>query len=107
MATLITGRKSFYDMSAFAEVCRDLLIELLGVSATLSHDTFARIFRILDRKLFALCLQKFSEKIGDVMARHVVATDGKTYRRAGDAARKAAHIVSAWFREKNLLSEYA
>ena len=62
MATLITGRKSFYDMSAFAEVYQDLLIELFGVSAPPSHNIFARIFRILDRKLFALCLQKFSEK---------------------------------------------
>lgn len=30
------------------------------------------------------------------MARHVVAIDGKTCRRARDAARKAAHIISAW-----------
>ena len=96
MATFITGRKSFYDMNAFAEVYKDLLIELFGVSSTPSHDTFARIFRILDKKLFALCLQKFSEKIGDIMARHVVAIDGKTCRRARDAARKAAHIISAW-----------
>ena len=96
MATFITGRKSFYDMNAFAEVYKNLLIELFGVSSTPSHDTFARIFRILDKKLFALCLQKFSEKIGDIMARHVVAIDGKTCRRARDAARKAAHIISAW-----------
>ena len=64
MATFITGRRSFYDMNAFAEVYKDLLIELFGVSSTPSHDTFARIFRILDKKLFALCLQKFSEKSG-------------------------------------------
>ena len=96
MATFITGRRSFYDMNAFAEVYKDLLIELFGVSSTPSHDTFARIFRILDKKLFALCLQKFSEKIGDIMDRHVVAIDGKTCRRARDAARKAAHIISAW-----------
>ena len=83
-------------MNTFAEVYKDLLIELFGVSSTPSHDTFARIFRILDRKLFALCLQKFGEKIGDIMARHVVAIDGKTCRRARDAARKAAHIISAW-----------
>ena len=51
MATFITGRKSFYDMNAFAEVYKDLLIELFGVSSTPSHDTFARIFRILDKKL--------------------------------------------------------
>ena len=95
MATFITGRKSFYDMNAFAEVYKDLLIELFGVSSTPSHDTFARIFRILDKKLFALCLQKFSEN-RDIMARHVVAIDGKTCRRARDAARKAAHIISAW-----------
>ena len=94
MATFITGRKSFHDMNAFAEVYKDLLIELLGVSSTPSRDTFARIFGILDRKLFALCLQKFSEKTGDIMARHDIAIDGKTCRRARDAARKAAHLIS-------------
>ena len=75
---------------------KDLLIELFGVSPMPSHDTFARIFRILDRKFFAVCLQKFSEKIGDIMARHVAAVDGKTCRRARDAARKATRIISAW-----------
>ena len=30
------------------------------------------------------------------MPRHVVAIGGKTCRRARDAARKAAHIISAW-----------
>ena len=58
MAAFITGKKSFYDMNAFAEVNKDLLIELSGVSATPSHDTFIRIFRVLDKKIFALCLHK-------------------------------------------------
>ena len=64
MATFTTGRKSFYDMDTFAGVNTDLLIELFGVSSTPSHDTFTRIFGILNRKLFVLCLQKFSEKSG-------------------------------------------
>ena len=96
MAAFLTGKKSFYDMNTFAGVNKELLIELFDVSATPSHDTFTRIFRILDRKPFALCLQKFSGKIGDIMARHVVAIDEKTCRRARDAAGKAAHIISAW-----------
>ena len=94
-------------MDTFAGVNTDLFIELFGVSSTPSHDTFARIFRILDKKLFALCLQKFSEKIDDIMARHVVAIDGKTSRRARAAPRKAAHIISAWSLGEKLLPKFA
>ena len=107
MVAFITGRKSFYDMNAFAEVYKDLLIELFGVSSTPSHDTFTRIFSILDRKPFALCLQKFSEKNGDIMARHVVAINEKTCRKARDADRKAAHIIRAWSPGENSLPESA
>ena len=107
MATFITGRKSFYDMNAFAEVYKDLLIELFGVSSTPSHDTFARIFRILDKKLFALCLQKFSEKIGDIMARHVVAIDGKTCREPETRPGKQLTLSAPGLREKNSLPESA
>ena len=103
MAAFLTGKKSFYDMSTFAGVNKDLLIELSGVSATPSHDTFTRIFRILDRKLSALCLQKLSGKIGDIMARHVVAIDGKTCGRA----REAAHIIRAWSPGEKTLPEFA
>ncbi len=51
-------------MDTFAGVNTDLFIELFGVSSKPSHDTFTRIFGILNRKLFVLCLQKFSEKSG-------------------------------------------
>ena len=51
MAAFLTGKKSFYGMNTFSGENKDLLIELFGVSATPSHDTFTRIFRILDCKL--------------------------------------------------------
>lgn len=66
-----------------------------------SHDTFARVLRQLDPKAFAAWLTTWSQAFaGQVPG--VVAIDGKTARRSGDATTAALHTVSAWATEQHL-----
>ena len=57
-----------------------------------SHDTFSRLFRLLDPAAFEACfgrfLAAFAEPIGQV-----VAIDGKTARRRSTGALVVAHSI--------------
>lgn len=63
-----------------------------------SHDTFARVFAILDPKELQVCLQQWSAELHKLVSGKTVAIDGKTLRRSFDTASgtKAMHQVTAW-----------
>ncbi|MGH6638911.1 MAG: ISAs1 family transposase [Polaromonas sp.] len=60
-----------------------------------SHDTFGRVFQILDSKVLEqVCIDWLQGIAGKVQG--VVAIDGKSLRGSRDADRSPLHIVSAW-----------
>lgn len=76
-----------------------------------SHDTFARVFSVVDVESLEACVSDwvavtFMQRAGDSCdadgseseTREVVAVDGKTMRRSHDRARNESplHVVSAW-----------
>ena len=70
-----------------------------------SHDTFGRVFAMLDTKAFAACFLSWTQALaGSLRGKHV-AVDGKSLRRSFDhAAEKAMiHMVSAWVVENALV----
>ena len=66
-----------------------------------SHDTFGRVFSLLDPDEFRHCFIRWVESLQLVKAGDVVAIDGKTIRRSLDAAKGDApvHMVNAWASE--------
>ena len=67
-----------------------------------SHDTFARVFRLLDpQALESACHQWLAGLVGRVQG--VVAIDGKSVRGARDGKKHPLHIVSAWASEHGML----
>jgi hypothetical protein len=62
-----------------------------------SHDTFSRVFRLLDPEQFSACFQKFIAKFSQA-CQGVIAIDGKVLRRSFDKAtgKSPLHMVSAW-----------
>lgn len=62
-----------------------------------SHDTFSRVFRLLDPAQFQLCFLRFMDDFATA-AQEVIAIDGKTLRRSFDRAsgKSPLHLVSAW-----------
>jgi hypothetical protein len=52
-----------------------------------SHDTFGRVFRMLDPEAFGRCFSSWVAGIAEVTEGEVVAIDGKTLRRSSTEPR--------------------
>lgn len=63
-----------------------------------SHDTFGRVFSLLDPDQFRNGFVRWIQAISQVYAGEIVALDGKTLRRSHDntLGKTAIHMVSAW-----------
>lgn len=67
-----------------------------------SHDTFARVFQLIDSKVLeSVCVEWLQSIAGQV--RGVVAIDGKTLRGSRNGAQSPLHIVSAWACQNSML----
>ena len=95
----ITGAESWVEVETFARAQRDWLSRFVDLSAGIpSHDTFGRVFALLDAAQFH---QSFSGWIQAVFVKtdgESIAIDGKTSRRSHDKGigKAALHLVSAW-----------
>ncbi len=94
----VCGAESCVDFAEFAEDRERLLREFLALENGLpSHDTFSRVFRLLDPVAFGRAFEAFLVDLGADGA-GVLAIDGKTLRRSFDraAGRSALHVVTAF-----------
>ena len=63
-----------------------------------SHDTFRRVFMLLDPDAFEVCFCRWAQSLAVGAEREVVAVDGKAVRRSGSRRRHdrgPLHLVSA------------
>lgn len=69
-----------------------------------SHDTFGRVFALLDPAALLACIQQWLNALGTAAAGEVVAIDGKTLRGSFDTAagQNPLHLVGAWATEARL-----
>jgi len=70
-----------------------------------SHDTFRRVFMLIDPDAFEAGFTAWVGSLAAGFAREVVAIDGKTIRRSFDHGREQSplHVVSAWACERGLV----
>ena len=63
-----------------------------------SHDTFGRVFSILEPKEFEKCFSSWLKSLTIDLKKEIIALDGKTVRGSGNKRQKepAIHLVSAW-----------
>jgi len=104
-ATLLCGGEDCSDMALFGRAKEPLLRQFLTLKHGIpSHDTFSRVFRLLDPARFEACFLRFMEQFAEA-ARGVVAIDGKSLRGSLDraAGRSALHLVSAWAVDARLM----
>lgn len=104
LCAVLCGGQTAVDMAEFAEAKEGFLREFLTLeNGPPSHDTFSRIFRLLDPEQFSACFGRFMARFA---AEHgVIAVDGKVSRRSFDraSAKSALHMVSAWGCEERLV----
>ena len=105
LAAMLCGAESCVDMALFGRAKEPFLRRFLRLEGGVpSHDTFSRIFRLLDPAAFEASFGRFVAAFaapGDA----VVAVDGKTARRSFDRqrGRRPLHLVSAWAVEQRLV----
>lgn len=70
-----------------------------------SHDTFGRVFSMVEPEAFARCFTQWVQSVAEVTEGKVVAIDGKAVRRSFDKASQKAcvHIVNAWVVENRVV----
>lgn len=98
LTATIYGAESCVDFADFARDREALFRDFLDLSGGLpSHDTFSRLFRLLDLVAFAGCFAQFLDGLGEG-GPGVIAIDGETMRRSFDRAakRSALHVVTAF-----------
>lgn len=98
LTATLCGAESCVDFADFARDREALFRDFLALPGGLpSHDTFSRLFRLLDPQAFAGCFAQFLDELGEA-GRGVIAIDGKTMRRSFDraAGRSALHVVTAF-----------
>ena len=101
----ICGCESCTEFADFAEDREDLFREFLDLSNGLpSHDTFSRLFRLLDPDALSRCFGRFLDHVG-ADGSGVLAVDGKTLRRSFDRAAGASplHVVTAFAADARLV----
>ncbi len=100
----VCGAESCVDFAEFAADREPLLREFLSLENGLpSHDTFSRVFRLLDPQAFGRAFGAFLDDLGSDGA-GVLAIDGKTLRRSFDraAGRSPLHVVTAFGADSRL-----
>jgi predicted transposase YbfD/YdcC len=96
LCAVLCGADGWVDVAEWAEdneawLKRYLILE----HGTPSHDTFGRVFRLLDAKVFEGCFREWTAGLIGVVT-GVVAIDGKTACGSRDGHNTALHTISAY-----------
>jgi len=98
LCAVLCGGETCADMALFGQMKAPFLKTFMTLeNGTPSHDTFSRIFRLLQPDQFRTCFIAFMRHFAKD-CEGVVAIDGKTLRRSFNAARNASplHMVTAF-----------
>ncbi len=102
ISSVICGADTWVDIEIYGQSKYEWLKQFLELPNGIpSGDTFSRVFSRLDPKEFQNCFLNWVKSISKLVAKEVVAIDGKTLRHSYDNGgdKKAIHMVSAWATE--------
>ena len=103
---VICGADSWVELEQFGKSKEEWLKGFLELPNGIpSHDTFGRVFALLDAQQFRDCFLAWVQAVSAVTRGQVIAIDGKTLRRSHDKSlgKSAIHMVSAWASENRLV----
>jgi len=102
----IAGCDSWVDVELFGIAKQKWFEKLLELPNGIpSHDTFGRVFALLDPQQLARVLRQFVQAVVGSLQGETIAIDGKTLRRSGESTmgKEALHLVSAWATERGVV----
>jgi predicted transposase YbfD/YdcC len=105
LAAVLCGAEDCTDMALFGRAKLSLLREVLELPhGAPSHDTFSRVFRLLQPEPFEAAFTKFTQAMAGALE-GVVAIDGKALRGAYERGRQAnpLHLINIWAADARLV----
>jgi predicted transposase YbfD/YdcC len=96
---VICGADSWVEIAEFGRIKAEWFATFLDLPHGIpAHDTFGRVFALLDAAQFEACFAAWMQAVAEVLPLEVIALDGKTLRGSHDrgAGKAALHLVSAW-----------
>jgi predicted transposase YbfD/YdcC len=104
LAAVLCGAEGCADMADFGDAKEGLLRQFLRLEHGIpSHDTFSRVFRILDPASFEAAFREFMAAFAEQI-KGVVSIDGKALKGAFERGRKTTplHLVNVWAADARL-----
>ena len=106
ICAVVSGADSWVEVAKYGVRKFDWLATFLELPNGIpSHDTFDRVFGLVDPQSLQQGFHRWMEALVEASAGRLVAIDGKTLRHSFDTAdgRGALHLVSAWAAENHLV----
>lgn len=104
ICALLCRAETFNDMEDFGNAKLDWFKTFLSLPNGIpSHDTFNRVFSLLDPKDFLNAFLSWTQSVRQAVPQEIVAMDGKALRRALSEDRNPKYIVSAWAEDNGLV----
>lgn len=106
ICAVICGADTWEDIELFGNCKYEWFKEFLELANGIpSHDTFARVFSLIDPLQFQQCFVSWVQSIHKLTNGELIAIDGKTLRHSFDTKnnKSAIHIVSAWLASQGLV----
>jgi predicted transposase YbfD/YdcC len=105
ICAVLCGADTFVEITLWAQAKLEWLQRFLKLeNGIASHDTYGRLFALLDGGAFEACFRRWvSEVLPALAPESVVAIDGKTSRRSHRQGMGALHMVSAFAVEAGLV----
>ena len=106
ICAVLGGADCWTDVEVFCNSKRQWFESLLDIPDGIpSHDTFGRVFSMLDPEQFQRCFTHWIAAISEITQGNVVAIDGKALRGSADdtAGVRPTHLVSAWAQSNSMI----
>lgn len=101
---VLAGADTFIEIELWAEQRLDWFRRILKLPHGIpSHDTFGRLFSLIDPEEFEQAFRCWVAAILPALSPQVVALDGKTSRRSGKKNTAPLHLVSAFAADSGLI----
>jgi predicted transposase YbfD/YdcC len=96
ICAVVADAENFADIALWAERNEHWLRQFMVLkNGTPSHDTFNRLFRLLDPTQFESAFRRWTSSVVSALG-GLLAVDGKTVRGSGDGESNPIHMVSAF-----------
>ena len=102
----ICGADGWAEIERFGNAKEDWLKTFLSLPNGIpSHDTFGRVFALLDPEVFQSCFCAWLDELTIDLKQEIIALDGKTVRGSVNNRQKhpALHLVSAWATKNKIM----